>query len=216
MVAKQHTFALSCPSCGGIAQADRTIKKITCSFCGSDLVIDPQSAVGKAVTLQSLLSIPGDVRQLEERRANLNQAVARLKKKIKAAEGEGYYSGLRTTSAIVLIILIYCYGSAFLGTIIHFGRVEVPQYLAILLAPAPLFALFVHNFPLIAWPLLALPIIGIIVAQTRLNRVPDEALEVLEGKLAGISSELITVNTTIREHREMLEIFRDVVPRLVG
>lgn len=196
--------------------ADQFSRKIKCSFCGNDLVVDPQSAVGKAVSLQSLLSIPDDLRQLEERRGLLSYNSVQLKTKIKASEREDYYSGMRNASAVLLFVLIILYGSAFLGTIIHFGTIDVPKIMGILLFPAPLMALFVHEYPLIAWGIWALPIVGIIVALSNLSKVPDEPKEELEEKLAGLSSELITVNTAIRERQQMLEIYRDIMPRLVN
>ena len=196
--------------------ADQFSRKIKCSFCGNDLVVDPQSAVGKAVSLQSLLSIPGDLQQLEERRGILSRDTARLQKKIKACEQEGFYTGLRNANAILLFILIILYGSAFLGNIIHTSRVDIPKVMAIILFPAPLIALFVHGYPIIAWSIWALPIVGFIVGQSHSSQVPDEPQKDLEEKLTGLSHELISVNTAIRERQKTLEIYRDIMPRLAN
>jgi len=216
LIARPHTFSLNCPSCGGTVIAEHSSRKITCSFCGNDLVVDPQSAVGKAVSIQSLLNIPGDLRLLEERKGLISHDVARLQKKIKTAEGEGFYTGLRMVSAIILFILIYLYGSTFLGTIIHYQRIDVPRSFAILFTLAPLIALFFHNFAIIAWTLPVLPIIGIITAQAQLAQVPNETREELEEKLTALSGELFAVNAGIREHQKTIELYRDIVPRLVG
>ncbi len=214
---KQHTFQLKCPACGGTALANRNMKQIICSYCGSDLVVDPHSAIGQAVTLQSLLSIPGEIRQLEARRMELSQTIAGLKRGIQHLNGEKFYTGLRIICAIIAIVLIYSYGTALIGTAIARKQMfpTVPRPLLMLLTPAPIVSLFVYKFPGMAGIVMAIPVIGFIIAQSKLMKIPDETRDELESKLAAALAELQEVNMTILERQRTIDLYRDVIPRLM-